>query len=213
MLEDKVLVFDVDNTLYQAGDLVDQKEDVNIKRFFAEKLNIDENGAWQIIQDIRSRYRYDVDALESEYPFSKYEFMEKGCRVDMSFLKPNLELNTLLQSIPQTKIIFTDNTANHVSDVFNAVGIDADNFVGIFDAHSMNYTFKHQNKAFEMMLEHFKVNPTNCIMFEDNITNLQMAKNFEMTTVLINPTIIEKPQFVDYMFTDITSALKYLTGN
>ena len=213
MLEDKVLIFDVDNTLYQAGDLVDQKEDIYIKRFFADKLNIDEDRAWHIIQDIRSRYRYDVDALESEYPFSKCEFMEKCCRVDMSFLEPNLELNNLLHSIPQTKIIFTDNTANHVDDVFNAVGIDANNFIGIFDAHSMNYTFKHQNKAFEMMLEHFKVNPVNCVMFEDNISNLQMAKNFEMTTVLVNPKITEKPQFVDYMFADITSALKYLIEN
>lgn len=207
MFKDKVLIFDVDNTLYQAGDLVDRMEDVIIKKFFAIKLSVNENEAWQIIQDIRSRYHYDVDALEGEYPFSKYEFMETACRVDMSFLKPNYELNSFLHMLPQTKIIFTDNTVNHAKDVFNAIGVDENVFDDIFDAHAMKYTFKRKKEAFNMMLDRFKLKATSCIMFEDSITNLKMASNFGMTTVLISPDAAKIDENFNFKFKDINTAL------
>ena len=70
----------------------------------------------------------------------------------------------------------------------------------------MRYTFKHNLKSFEMLMNKLKLDPQNCILFEDNPDNLNMAKKFKMTTVLI--TQDNSPNNFDYTYPDIKTALK-----
>ena len=207
---DKVLVFDVDDTLYPYDVRRDQMEDILINKYFQHKLNIDEAKSAALIKVIRSKYHFDVDAMEKDFPFSKHDFMEQVCRVDMSFLQPNPELDLLLKKLPQRKIIFSDNIANQIIDVLNLLKIDINNFSDICDSHTMNYTFKYNSQAFEIFFSKYCLNPSDCIMFEDSIKNLDIAKKFGMTTVFISTQNDVNTDVFDYKFKDINTALKKL---
>ena len=210
MLRGSVLIFDVDDTLYQCGSLRNEKEEVLINLFFRRKLGINSRQAKEIINDIRKRYYYEIDALEKDYPMKKQTFLEEACRVDMSFLKPDSELNGLLQKLPQRKIIFTDNSANHARDCLKALAINENIFPDIFDGHAMNYTFKHRPESFELLIKKFNLDAKKCILFEDNPDNLKMAQNFGMKTVLITPENSKNPNDFDYTYPNINIALKQM---
>lgn len=208
-MQNKILVFDLDGTLYYAGDKIERLCNAKIIRYFADKLNIGLEQSENLIKDIRSRYAYDVEALEHDFPFSKFEFMEDVCDVDVSILPPDAELNDLLKRLPQPKYILTDSTGRHVSDTLKAIRVDESLFSGVFDAHDMNYTFKYNPESFRMFLQKYNLKAGDCILFEDSVINLRTAQQLGFTTVLIRPDIPAEANF-NYCFSDIKTALKSL---
>lgn len=204
-MQNKVLVFDLDATLYYAGDKIEELCDAKVIRYFADKLNISLKQSEDLIKDIRSRYAYDVEALEHDFPFSKFEFMEDVCDVDVSILQPDTKLNGLLKRLPQPKYILTDSTRRHVSDTLKAIRVDENLFTGVFDAHDMNYTFKYNPESFRLFLQKYGLKASDCVLFEDSANNLKVAKSLGFKTVLIRPECPEE-QKADYWFPDIKTA-------
>ena len=209
MFKDKVLVFDLDGTLYNVDQKVEDLVDAKVKDFFKQKLKLNEAEANRLIKDIRKRYQYDVEALDEEYPFSKKDFMDFICNVDVSFLPQDHALDAKLKEMPQRKFILTDSTKKHVLDVLLVIGVATDNFVSIFDGHDMAYTFKHNHKGFKLFLDNYSLKAKDCLLFEDNPCNLEVAKEMGFTTVLISQEDKETPSFCDYRFADIKKALEY----
>ena len=207
---DKVLVFDLDATLYYVGDEIEKLCDIEVCQYFVDKLGIDTNRAQQLLKELRQRYYYEAKGVDEEFSFPKHEFMERACDVDVSIIPADSELADILKSIPNPKYILTDSTNNHVLATLNQLRIDIANFISVFDAHDMQYTFKHTPKGYQMFLQKFALNPNECIMFEDSINNLRVAKDLGFTTVFINHENQKVPAFVDYHFQDIKTALRYL---
>lgn len=208
-MQNKVLVFDLDATLYYAGDKIEELCDAKVIRYFADKLNISLKQSEDLVKDVRSRYAYDVEVLEHDFPFSKFEFMEDVCDVDVSILPPDTELNELLKHLPQPKYILTDSIRRHVSDTLKAIHVDENLFAGVFDAHDMNYTFKHNPESFAMFLQKYGLKASDCVLFEDSANNLKVAKSLGFKTVLIRPECPEE-QKADYWFPDIKTAITKL---
>lgn len=211
-MQDKALVFDLDNTLYYDGDSeVEKKENAKIVNFLKQKLHLSVAEAYNFMSDARSRGLYDVDAVTPDMPFTKREFMDNVCDVDVGFLPRNERLNRLLKSIPRRKFIITDGISKRVRAVLSSIAVDEDNFEGIFDGHDMNYAFKRNPQAFEMFLRKYNLQAKDCILFEDSLVNLQTAKKLGFTTVLISPEKTGDYPFVDKYFPDIVTALDDLT--
>lgn len=208
-MKNKKLVFDLDATLYYAGDKIEKLCDEKVINFFAKKMKITDEEAERLVKQVRSRYVYDVEALESDFPFSKFEFLEDICDVDVSMLQSDSELNEILHKLPQDKYILTDSIYRHVKDTLKVLHVDEQLFKGVFDAHDMGYIFKYRPKSFEQFLQKYGLQSSECILFEDSITNLRVAKSLGFITVLVRPEKIEDDK-VDYWFSDIKSALKAL---
>lgn len=208
-MKNKNLVFDLDATLYYVGDEIEKLCDKKVINFFTQKMNITNEQSEQVVKEVRSRYAYDVEALEGDFPFSKQEFLEEICNVDVSMLVPDRELNDILHQLPQNKYILTDSIYHHVKDTLKAICVDESLFKGIFDAHDMAYTFKYRPESFKMFLQKYGLQAAECILFEDSIKNLRVAKSLGFITVLIRPEKIDD-EAVDYWFSDIKSALKAL---
>ena len=213
MLTDQVLVFDLDATLYNVGNRIEDLVDAKVIKFFMRELQVTEDQAKEIIRNIRQKYAYDVEASGKEFNFSKKEFMDYICDVDTSCIPQNKELSAKLARIPQRKFIMTDSTRAHVFDVLAALGVSADNFAGIFDCDDMQYTFKHNPESFKIFLNKYHLKAGECIMFEDSIGNLEIAKQVGFTTVLINSCSTVVPAFCDYQFATINLALDYFCDN
>ena len=209
-MKTKNLVFDLDATLYYAGNAIEELSDKKVCTYFVDKLHITLSQAQDLIAELRKKYKYETEAINKELPFSKYDFVEYICDLDMSILPTNKELDNLLSQIPNPKYILTDSTSKHVKDTLKQIAVSEKHFQGICDAHIMSYTFKHSLEGYNKFFEHFLLKPEDCIMFEDSLKNLEVAKSLGMTTVLISPNIKEKPTFADYLYSNITIALKQL---
>ncbi len=209
-MKTKNLVFDLDATLYYAGNALEEQCDKRICAYFVDKLHITLPQAQDLMAELRKKYKYEAEAINKELPFSKYDFVEYICDLDMTVLPTNEELDNLLSQIPNPKYILTDSTSKHVKDTLKQIAVKENHFQGICDAHIMSYAFKHSPEGYNKFFEYFSLKPEGCIMFEDSLNNLEVAKSLGMTTVLISPNTKEKPTFVDYFYSDITIALKQL---
>lgn len=209
MLEIETLVFDLDHTLYSLTSEIEKRVNERIDIFFEQKLGASPQEAEKIRQELLQRYRYEAEGIAQQYHQSPQEFMDFICDIDVNFLPPNPQLDKLLTRLPQNKYILTDSTIKHVNDTLTALKVETEHFNGIFDAADGNYIFKPNRSVFETFFNKYKLLPTNCIIFEDNALNLQTAKSFGMTTVLISNEA-SAPSYVDYVFPDINSSLSTL---
>lgn len=207
---DKVLVFDLDATLYYAGNAIEQLCDKKVCDYISDKLQITDKQAQDILSDIRKKYHFETDAIKEDWPFSKKEFVEYVCDVDVGILSSDKELDDIICQIPNKKYILTDSTSKHVKDTLKQISLNESHFSGICDAHDMQYTFKHNTEGYNIFFDKYSLSPTDCVIFEDNMNNIEVAKSLGMTTVLISPDIQNKPLCADYLFTDIKTALRKL---
>lgn len=208
MFEDKVLVFDLDGTLYADVSLIGEQESARILHFFMRKLRLNKEEAEAFIVKIRSKHYYDVDAFGHSLPLSKKEFLDYICDVDVSCLPINEKLNELLREMSQPKYILTDSTRGHVKSVLHAIGVEEAHFKDVFDADAMDYDFKYTGGAYRRFFERYGFVPNDCVMFEDNKVNIKTAKKAGMITVLIRNTD-EHCSYADFEFKDINTALEY----
>lgn len=125
--------------------------------------------------------------------------------------KPNLYLQELLKSIPDKKYIITNANLSHTNLILKKLGI-LDYFEDILAVdHFQN--MKPHPEPYELAIQRFNLNKNeNIIFFEDNILNLETAKNaFGWTTVLVNPLFntTNRPEYIDFNFSNIENALMF----
>lgn len=212
MVEYPVLVFDLDGTLYPLDARLNEAEDKVSVAFLRKALNLPENEAKAVLEKARATYRYDAEAF-SNMPFSQYDYMEAVCNIAVDFVKSNPRLAKLLAKFPQRKFILTDSTLSHVRAVFKRLGLDEKLFEAVFDGHDMNYEFKYTSKGFEYFLSRFKLRAADCLLFEDSLSNLTVAKNMGFGTVQITNKVVQPCVSADYVFDNIETALCELLKN
>lgn len=204
----KALVFDLDGTLYNANNvsvsdlLFDRSVD-----FLISKTNFSREKAKSCWQEMVEKYQYGIGDFENIFGFSKDEYCNYVCDIDdLSYVSKVENLGDVLLSLPQRKYVFTDNVLKQTLKILQHLGVKRDCFSGVFHAKSGDYLFKPKEEVFRKFLDEFKLNPQDCVMFEDSVKNLQTAKNLGMITVLIGQEV-QKEDYCDYHFDDIHQAL------
>ena len=209
-MKNKTLIFDLDGTLYYVKNQMERLCYNKVITYLKKNMNIDEAEAIKLIKKFREKYRYDSEAIAKEYLHNQTEFVEYICDIPTDFIPEDKELDKLLKQISNSKYILTDSTQKHTKDVLRKMKVNEALFAYIYDAHDMYYVFKYNKKCFEKFLSKFNIMAQDCVMFEDCIKNLEMAKDCGMITVCIKPDQTEKPEYIDYMYPDIKTALKEL---
>ncbi|HSR33316.1 MAG TPA: HAD-IA family hydrolase, partial [Anaerolineae bacterium] len=113
------------------------------------------------------------------------------------YLQSNPELSAVLAAIPQEKVVFTNASREHAEGVLAALGI-AQHFSRIIDVRDMDYESKPQPDAYHRICKLLGVEPTECLLVEDNVRNLQPAKALGMRTILVGDGNTDKDDSVDY---------------
>lgn len=205
----KNIIFDLDNTLYPLSINSQKLFDDRCRTGFTNEHEICWQNAHEFLRDWREKYHHDMAALKAASGLSMDDIMEYVCDIDMSVLEENAELNNLLQALSTPKYIFTDSTVKHVDTSLQELGISRDIFDGIFVSEHSGYHFKPHPQGFAVMLNQYKINPTDAVMVEDNHHNLKTAKALGMQTIWISDSADVYP-YCDYKFADIISAVKFM---
>lgn len=200
-------VFDLDATLYRDNGEVEADCERLVDEFFRVRLGFSAEEARRQREIILRKYRYEAQAMENGYGVSEKEFMDYICNVAVGHLSPDPQLEVLLRRLPGRRFVYTDSTAGHVADTLRRLEVSPQVFDFVCDAERTGFKFKFQKEGFEEFFRICKIEPQKGVMFEDSLRNLEIAKSFGMTTVLISPHR-ENKVYLDYQFSDINKALE-----
>ncbi len=197
----RFLIFDLDETLYprQAGLM--QEIGVRINRYLIENLHLPQDQANELRQRYYHQHGTALRGLVVERPdVDPEDYLHYVHDIRLTnYLGPDPALAAMLQSIPLTKVIFTNATIEHARSVLDILGI-ADQFADIIDVRRVEYISKPNAAAYERLLDILHATGAECILIEDSVRNLLPGKALGMTTILVDGDDCEQ---VDYCVPDI----------
>lgn len=143
------LLFDIDNTLYSASNLMEQRISERMFQFIADFLAIPLEEAIRLQRARRGSYGTTLEWLECEYHFNDRDtyFAAVHPASEISELQPDPHLRDFLISLQMPMTVLTNAPMAHAERVLNFFNI-SDLFLGIFDISYNQGKGKPQPTAF-----------------------------------------------------------------
>ena len=180
--------------------------------FISERLKIDMDEAKKLQTDYFYKYNTSLNGLMIHHDIPPEEFLEYVHDIDLSFMEKDLVLRNELENINLNKFVFTNGSRAHVKNIVKTLGIE-DQFKDIFDIVDAKYHPKPEAKAFDLMVDKFKINPKETLYIEDIAKNLSIGKERgTITAWLINNEYWGKKEsdkdYIDYKIENLSLFLK-----
>ncbi|TYI19194.1 hypothetical protein ES332_A07G147900v1 [Gossypium tomentosum] len=189
------LLFDLDDTLYPSSTGIAQGIKKNIDDFLIEKCGMSVTKASNLrvelfktygstLAGLRQALGYDIDADD-------YHDFVHG-RLSYDVIKPDSQLRSLLRSITQRKIIFTNSDRVHAVKVMKRLGIE-DCFEQIISFETQNpnlseskcVVLKPSTDAIKIALHVARVDSPRTLFLDDNVQNISAGKTLGLWTCLV----------------------------
>ena len=212
-------VFDLDNTLYSADLNLFAEVDRRMGEFIVQMLDISYDQARRLQKHYYREHGTTLNGLMHTHGMEPEAFLDYVHDIDISKVKPDAELETLLDGLPGRKIVFTNSSLAHSERVMDALNV-AHHFEDIFDIAASSYVPKHEPGAFGQLIEKLDFDPGTAVMFDDIAKNLVEAHARGMTTVWVrtdtdwgaprdpDAPIVESTDHVEHETPDLLSFLK-----
>lgn len=199
-------VFDLDDTLYPAecGMWLEIRKRIN--RYMVERLGIPAaDGPMR-----RERYFYEygtsLAGLRHDYPdidTDEYLAYVHDVPYDRLLLQ-NDALSEMLAELEMAKSVFTNSDKAHALRVLTALGVE-EYFDVIVDVYTTNFVNKPRALAFDVLFKTLEAEPCECVLIDDQVRNLEMARSLGMATVLVRPD--GSPDLIaDFCVSDVVDA-------
>ena len=208
----KNLLLDLDGTVYQDLEAVFGQVSRLMTKYISEKLNLDLKKAKELQTNYFYKYNTSLNGLMIHHDIPPREFLDYVHDIDLSFLKKDKTLRSELESTNLRKFVFTNGSKEHVKNITTSLGIN-DQFENVFDIVDAKYNPKPAAKAFDLMLEKFKIDPKETLYIEDIAKNLSIGKKRgTITAWLINDEYWGKKEsdkeYIDYKIENLSLFLK-----
>jgi len=206
------ILFDCDGVLYHQLDLVFGQVSKRMTKYISNKLNIDMQKAKELQTNYFHKYNTSLNGLMIHHDIPPREFLDYVHDIDLSFLDEDKVLRNELENMKLKKFVFTNGSKEHVKNITTTLGIN-DQFDGVFDIVDAEYHPKPEARAFDLMVEKFKIDPKKTLYIEDIAKNLSIGKERGATTVwLINDEYWGKKEsdkdYIDYKIENLSLFLK-----
>ena len=208
----KNILFDCDGVLYQDLEAVFGQVSKKMTEYISKKLNLDLKVAKELQRSYFHKYDTSLNGLMIHHNIPPKEFLDYVHDIDLSFLEKDKTLRNELESTNLRKFVFTNGSKEHVKNITTSLGID-DQFENVFDIVDAEYNPKPAAKAFDLMIEKFKIDPKETLYIEDIAKNLSIGKERGTTTAwLINDEYWGKKEsnkeYIDYKIENLSLFLK-----
>lgn len=207
------LLFDLDNTLYPASSGITEALESRMNAYVATVSGLNSADAKRLRQHYFVTYGTTLRGLQLHHDVDVEAYLATVHHFDATdFVAPDADLIAAFTRDTRPKAIFTNSPREHAIRVLHALDL-AQFAMPIIDIRAMHFVPKPNPAAYHRALDIFAVDATHTAFFEDTLHNLAPAKSLGMTTVYIahaqHDTIL--PDFVDYAFPDVHTALQQLT--
>lgn len=203
-MEDKYLIFDLDNTLYSADIGFFKLIDKNISNYMRDKLNIRED----LIEEKRLKYfkkfGTTLKGLQLFYEIDPDDFLKYVHDIDVSlFLKKDYELIKMLNNLNYRNIIFSNSNREYILRVLEALGIK-DFFEYIIDIKELNYIPKPHLEAYKILLKKIPIKSSyNAAIIDDMVRNLKPARELGFRTIWVQNSMGNTKGLTNVSFSSI----------
>lgn len=183
----RAILFDLDNTLYDAGEGLQGLGDVRIRQWIEARLGLTKEDADALRVRTWRQYGTTARGLEAEFGLPQAPFYEETIgRIDPhEHIRPDVELARMLAELKADCYVFTNAPAVYARRVLDALGVRA-RFRGIFDIEHSGWHCKPEPEAYRRVLAQLGLPPREIGFVEDNPRNLPPAVELGMYTVLLD---------------------------
>jgi len=207
--------FDLDDTLYPSHSGVWDAIGHRINLFMIDHLAIEPDIVPALRDKYFRKYGTTLHGLMAHFNADPHEYLDYVHDIPLEdFLHPNPELISMLEKLPQRRIVFTNASIGHVHRVLRRLEVEQQ-FDAIVDLLAMKLKHKPQAQAYHLALEAAEESDASaCLLVDDRIENLLPAASLGMTTVWIGTDTIQPP--INHrieVITDLTKAVPELLGD
>ncbi len=193
----RVWLFDLDNTLHDAGPHIFPFISRSMGEYVAQKVGLDETAARQLRDHYWRRYGATLTGMVRHHGVDPRHFLAETHNFPdlqrMVVYQP--ALRHILKRLPGRKIIFSNAPQRYVETVLELIGI-RQLIDSVWTIERLRFAPKPHGGAFSRLLHAERLNPHRCIFVEDTAINLRAAKRLGMTTVLVSAAT-RVPTYVD----------------
>lgn len=192
-----VWIFDLDDTLHDAGVHIFPHINRSMTAYVAERLQLPEDEASLLRTQYWHRYGATLIGLMRHHGTNPQHFLWHTHQFPdlASLVVFEPALNQLLRRLPGRKVLFSNSPRHYAEAVLRVMGI-ASHFSALWAIEHTRFSPKPMRAGFHGLLRRHGLDPGRCIMVEDTPRNLLTAKQLGMKTVLISRQA-RRPGFVD----------------
>jgi pyrimidine 5'-nucleotidase len=186
------LFFDLDDTLYPPSSGLWDAIRQRMNEYMQKILNLPLPEIVKLRQSYLEQYGTTLRGLQAHYKVDTDEYLAYVHDLPLEkFINPDPELRKILLSLPQRRWIFTNADDKHAARVLNILGIQ-DCFAGIIDIRKIEFACKPEKIAYQRaLIVTGDEDPTQCVIFDDALRNLQPAHELGFYTVWVGKNGIE----------------------
>ncbi len=191
-----VLFCDLDDTLYPPSSGLWEVIGDRISVYMRQRLHIPEEKILALRQQYYQAYGTTLRGLQNHFGVDPGEYLAYVHDVPLQdYLAPNPALREALLKYPQRRLIFTNADRDHAHRVLEILNL-ADCFEQIIDVLDIAPYCKPQPEAFEIALKLAgQVEPRQCILLDDKIENLAVARRMGFYTVWVGRSNGSHPDY------------------
>ncbi len=188
----QTILFDLDETLYSPDCGLWQVLRDRMGDYMSTRLSIPDQQIAELRRTYFEKYGTTLRGLEKDFQVQAEDYLNYVHDVKIEeFIKPDPILRTILESLPQRKVIFTNANKRHSKRVLNALQVE-EYFTTIFDVMKMTPFCKPYPEAYQMAMSNLgDTNPSHYLLVDDAWRNVETAQQIGMKAILVNPR--EKP--------------------
>jgi pyrimidine 5'-nucleotidase len=197
----KLIIFDLDGTLYKIPKEMNKKIEDRVNSFYAEKFNLNKREAERIRNELKKKYGTSILVFR-KFGIDENEFYEKifGDIEPKDYIKEDKKLVKILKDIGLKKVILTNSPRFFALKVLDTLGIEQNIFDLIVTANDY-HTVKPNKEAFLNITNYFNVSPLETIVVGDEAEkDLKTAHELGMKTILVGK---RKKSYVDFRINSI----------
>ena len=183
----KILLLDLDETLYPRGNGVLERIDGRINAYLREKVGIPADQVDALRLRLRNAHGTTLRGLEVEHALDVDDYLGVVHRVDLSdLLSPAPDLRALLQRLPGRKAVFTNAPRHHAEQVLRLLDLGAA-FEAVLTLEDLGLLPKPDPRAYHTVTARLCVEGADCVFVDDTRANLIGARRSGMRTVWLAP--------------------------
>jgi putative hydrolase of the HAD superfamily len=207
----RVVFFDLDDTLYPPSCGVWPAIGERIQAFLMDRLGVTYDEAMEIRRGYFEHYGTTLNGLWHHHSVDPSDYLEFVHDIPLEeMLHPDPDLRSMLQELPQKRIVFTNASREHAMRVLACLGVSSE-IDAIVDLFALEMANKPETAAYERALELAgESDPGLCVLADDMPRNLFPAKVMGMTTVLVSPR--QQDGVADLQIERITDLARALPG-
>ena len=183
----RVWIFDLDNTLHDAGAHVFPHINRSMTAYLEAHLGISEQDANALRQNYWQRYGATLKGMMCHHGTDPAHFLHHTHQFSelqkMVLYAPRLR--HVLHGLPGRKILFSNAPEIYAREVLRLLKI-ADLFDDVFAMEQIDYRPKPDHYGYRRLLKKHRLKAAQCVMVEDSLENLKAAKRLGMRTVWVH---------------------------